>query len=348
VAQANTITVTIQASSALATAIAALSAGQSATFSGGTGSGIGINQFEWQARFHYDAVNGVCQAMGKDAAGQTNTWIHRTYNIATNSWSTPNFSGWGGNGTGHVYDNFTFDPATGDCYIVAGIGTNELQKYTRATNTWSTVLSNVFQPGPPAGYIDPINGVCWHPNLFGTGDGGVVMTAGTNGNDAGFVYWRKSTGARTQVNTSIDAGNQQGCGVFFANINKAIMGGQSSTSGGSNTANHVLITPNVAAGGTPTAASVGTPPIKTGGDSHLASNFGSVHQHPGDPTRMLLLERIGSGRRVWQSTDGDAWTLKAYTHPFSITSGITIASLYPLGALWAINASTSVLWKPND
>jgi hypothetical protein len=344
VAQSNTITVTISASSGLAAAVAALSAGQSVTFAGGTGSGISTNQFEWQARFHYDAVNGVCQVMGKDAAGQTNTWIHRTYNIATNSWSAVSLSGWSGAGTGHIYDNFTMDPATGDCYVVAGIGSNALQKYTRATNSYSTQFSGLFT-GP---FIDPINGVCWHDNLFGPGSGGVIITAGINGNLAGLVYWRKSNNTVTRVSTSIDAGNQQGCGCYFPGIDKAIMGGQSSTSGGSNTANHILVTPNTTAGGTPTNASVGAPPIKTGGDSHLASNFGSVHPHPSDPSRVLLLERVSTARRVWQSTDGDNWTLKGYTHPFAVNAGITIASLYPLGALWAINSSTSVLWKPND
>lgn len=343
-----TLTASYAPASALLSAINALSAGQSATFAGGTGSGISSNQFEWQARAEYDHTNSLVQVMGKDAAGQTNTWIHRTYVAATNSWFVPNFAGWDGDGTGHVYDNCTLDPATGDLYIFAGVGSNALQKYTRATNTWSTVLSNAFQPGPPSGLIDPINGVCWHPNLYGTGDGGVIMTAGTNGNDAGFVFWRKSTGVRTQVNTTIDAGNQHGCGCYFGAIDRAIMGGQSSTSGGSNTANHVLVAPNATAGGTPTTTNVGQPPLKTGGDSHAESNFGSVHQHPSDTTRVLLLERIGTARRVWQSTDGNNWTLKAYAHPFPVNHGITIASLYPLGALWAISSSASVLWKPND
>jgi hypothetical protein len=337
------------AASALLSAIPT-TPGASVTFAPGTGSGISANQFEWQARSHYDVINGVVQTMGKNAAGQGNQWIHRYFNLVTNAWVVPNFAGWNGNGTGHVYDDLTIDPALGDLYIYAGIGTNAIQKYTRATNAWSTILTNVFQGGP---FIDPINGVTWHPHLFGTNDGGLIITAGTNGNNAGLVYWRKSTGARTQINTTIDAGNQHGCGFYFAAINKAIMGGQSSTSGGSNTANHILVTPNATVGGTPTHQAVGAPPLKTGGDSHAESNFGSIHQHPGDTSRALLLERIGTARRVWQTTDGDNWSLmlsggNPVAHPFPVNHGITIATLAPHDALWAYSASASVLWRmPN-
>jgi hypothetical protein len=345
----NFFSITIQSpASALENAILALTGGQSATFAGGTGSGIDAAQFDWQDAFYYDHGHKRCQVMGK-AANANSSWIHRTYDLATNAWIAPSFSGWNGNGAGHIYSNFTLDPALGDCYCFAGIGTNALQKFTYATQTWSTALSNAFQPGPPSGIVDPINGICWHPNLFGTGDGGVIMCAVTNLPNAGLVYWRKSTGVRTQVGTSIDAGNQVGTGMFFGAINKAIMGGQSANPGNGTPSNHILVTPNVTPGATPTNASVGAPPIKTGGDSvSQGYNWGSVHPHPNDASRMMLLERVNATRRVWTSTDGDTWLLKGYTHPFSVTTGISICSLFPLGALWAISPTTSVLWKPND
>jgi hypothetical protein len=351
VAQSNTITVTITASSGLAAAVAALTAGQSATFAPGTGSGISAVQFDWEARFFVDTLHGVCQVMGK-RANASSGWAHSTYNIASNSWTQRvtegSGSGWGaGNGAGHVYDNFTGDPATGDLYCFAGIGTNALQRFNYATQTWGTALSNAFQPGPPSGIVDPINGIVWHPNLFGTGDGGVIMCAVTDLPVAGLVYWRKSTGARTQVSTSIDAGNQSGSGLYFAAINKAIMGGQSASSGSGTPSSHILVTPNTTAGGTPTNANAGAPPIKTGGDSvSQGYNWGSIHPHPSDPTRVMLLERVNATRRVWQSTNGDTWTLKAYTHPFSVTTGISIGEVF--GAYWAISSNSSVLWKPND
>lgn len=346
--QSQTLTVTFAPQSALATAISALLPGQSASFSGGTSNGISSGQWDWQHHFEPVPALNIVHAMGKDA-GLANSWVHRVYDILANSWTTYvniSTSGWPGSGGGHVYGNVTANKVSGDLYCVAGIGTNQLLRFSWTTKTWSVAVSTLFSGAP---FQDPINGIYWHPDLFGPGQSGVVCNSRTDQQAVMVVYYRESNGQVTRVQTAIQAGKESGGGAYHAGTGRVILGGESETSGSATPSNHLFVVPNATVGGTPVASSGGAPPIKTGGDSRLEARFGSYHQHPSDNSRMVLLERNGgSSRRVWTSTTGGTpWTLKSYAHAFDGTSrGIAIAPI--LGALWALGSGYSVIWKPGD
>jgi hypothetical protein len=127
--------------------------------------------------------------------------------------------------------------------------------------------------------------------------------------------------------------------VYFPKINKLVFGGSSHLHVNATTAN-----------GTPTFTAVGAPAIPTKGDSmesNPSGGFGTMMLHPGNPQKMLLIERGGS-RRTWTSTDGDSWT-QTGTHPFTAPA-YALCSCGPLGTVWALGATGStaysVIWKP--
>ena len=309
--------------SALSIAASGLTPGQSATFTNGTG--MSEADFAWQAAGQYDALHQVVHMMGKPANADQ-SWQHASYNIATDTWTPTQNLGW--SASGHIYGNFAMDPATGDLF--QSIGNNKrIQRYDRASNTWTQLSVDIY-----AGSVSShLNGIAWHPNLYGTGDGGLVIQ-----DENRTMFWRKSTNTMQDFYTG-NIGDNAGQGVYFAAVDQVVVG---------QTAN-VLVSPN--GGSLPLVVNVGAPPIKTGGLSTVYSlPYGTLMQHPGDPSKLMLLERRG-GRRVWESVDGDNWTLATFTHPFDINE-YEIIPLPDLGVLWAVGFNGSIaqskLWRPDD
>jgi hypothetical protein len=309
-------------SSALAAACVALASGQSASFAPGLLHGLNEAQLEWQGRFLYDPVHNVVHLFGKQA-NDDNDWRQRTYDLATSTWANNDFDF---NRPGHVYASVDIDPSNGDLYYNPGTTDNRLlYRWAYATAAWTLLTSDIG-----AGSVNGPNGVAWHPNLYGIGDGGLVTrTAGA------FLYYRKSNGAVQRITGTTQGTSPQGC--YFQAIDKVVLG----------RANHWTIAPN--GGSTPILTDVGAPPIQTMGTASQ-TNCGVVLQHPGNPSKLILLEKTGTNR-YWTSTDGDNWTLVG-THPFVTASGspVTFCSLGDgLGCIWGIgstNVLTSVLWRP--
>ena len=74
------------------------------------------------------------------------------------------------------------NPDNGDLFLMAGNGADFAYWYRRSLDNWTTTSSGAL-PG-----TNHRGGVAYHPNLYGTGDGGLV--ASTNFSIWG---WRKST-----------------------------------------------------------------------------------------------------------------------------------------------------------
>lgn len=318
-------------SSQLATACQALASGASATFTPGLAHGMADEDLAWQTLCYHDSVNGLVQLMGKPA-NSPDAWSLRTYDVAGNAWASNSPSPqWSQNG--HIYGALTMDYSNGDLYIHPGTlqTTDRLLRRYRPGVGWTVVTSALFVGGLNL----PSNGVGWHPNLFGPGAGGVASMCEVSGTDEGLGIYRIGNGAVSSVFVGIGSalGRFYGQGVYFAAIDKMVMGGDG----------HILVSP----GDPPTFAYVGAPPLPTKGDTSLnAGTFGVMMPHPGNAAKLLLLQRGGT-RSVWETTDGDTWSAAGYTHPFTATEYALCSLRGGLGCVLSFGSgATSVLWRP--
>jgi hypothetical protein len=323
--------------SALALASYGLASNASATFTPGLSFSMDEADMAWQSLFYYDTRNNLIQVMGKRANAGTQ-WKLRTYNVSTGVWTVNDPTAI--NRDGHIYGIFTIDPATGNLYLMPGStpADRALYRFVPSGNsgTWSIVADPLW-----SGALNmPADGLGWHPHLYGTNGGGCITSAETSGTSQTAAIYKASNNAIQNVSVgSFDSGRFYGQGVYFPKINKVVFGGGSHL--------HVNAT---TASGTPTFTAVGAPPIPTKGDTMDNTGFGTMMVHPGNPQKMLLIERGGS-RRTWTSTDGDSWT-QTGTHPF-IQPAYALCSCAPLGTVLALGATGtdpgtpySVLWKP--
>lgn len=319
-------------SGSLATICNNLAVGASIQFPAGQQSALTQAETAWQSIFCHDALHNICHLIGKEAGGPTVPWYHTIYNMSTSVWSSKVLIGL--LGTGHVYGDLTIDPATGDLWLDAS--GNRLEHWTYATQSWSRTASPMW-----SGAVNlPSNGAGWHPNLFGTGIGGVVVNSETNGANSGIVYYRPSNATYTQQNTSIALGTNTGQSIYLPGVNKQILGGT----------RHALITP----GTPPSFVDVGAPPVPTQGYSYSSgATFGTMLVHPGNPNKVLLLEFV-PGKRMWFTTDGDNWT-QGPDHPFLPQPATDLARILcslagGLGCIWMIGRTSggnfSMVWKP--
>lgn len=312
-------------------------------FTEGLQSAFSEADLAWQTTFHHDDVNGLVHLMGKPANSES-AWAHEFYNVATSSWTVISQTMW--NNYGHIYGNFAMDYATGDLYQSRSTGTGagtvdnplRVRHFIRANglalSSWGVIPTDRDYEASIGGAEAHANGVAYHPNLYGTGDGGLLM-----GNQTWIYSIRKSTNVVQKLSTPY-MGDKEGAGCYWPAQNAAFIGG----SGG------VLmrVTPNATAGGTPVVTSMGTPPIDTAGHSHLSgSGFGSLHVHPGNPNKLLILET--AGQRVYESTNGSTWT-QVGNHPFNRVPRVVCSLRGNLGCFWAIgrdgSGNFSHLWRP--
>ena len=310
-------TVRAAATAALTQAFANLSSGQSASFPQGAETLLSTADYAWQTIFHHDALNGLIHLLGKPA-NEPALWKHRYYTIATNTWTTVSLGMF--NNDGHIYGNSALDTTTGDLYLTTQ---DTLRKWTAAAG-WTTPVADLHPS-----LNSHKNGVAFHPNLFGTGQRGLMIQAVNI-----VIYYNPVTNGVTYSSVPLSTGDNAGAGIYFAAVNKTITGYQNQS--------------RVAPG--PTLVQGPSTPIWTRGYSTTqGAVFGALVQHPMNSAKMLLIERntdVSTARRYWSSTDGDNWTLVG-THPFLTTS--VFCSIVNNGIWTLSNTGTpySFIWKPN-
>lgn len=332
--------------SALETAAAALSAGQRSTSLGDSGlTSDALFTIQWVNRFHYDHANARAHLLGKNAASQGRERSNCMYDAGSNRWTCDVF---GGDETGHVYESFAYDPALDTVYSGRwGSSPTPIQTWrygsdlsswgTTSTAPWAFSNTNSTQPV-----------LCWHPNLFGQGDGGLIAIHLISGTNVQLVAWRRSTNAWSTIAGSLHSAgsgaSQHGAIEYVRSAGHAVATfalGDTFTIGAGN------------AGSSASAVRMQNPPMPcrhAGG----GNNVGILIDDPRGAAGPYILEKGGSNR-VWKWLSG-SWSLRSYTHPFPYGSATddtnwTVASLYPLGVFWARGNRTSepsMLWRPND
>lgn len=321
--------------SSLATLAGQLEPGQSASFASGNQSRFSQNDLEWQSNFYHDASNGRIHLLGKPANANT-SWRHQYFTTSTDTWTdvSSGIDSW--DYYGHIYGNTAFDENSGDLYQTVGISGDSDSKrawrYRHSTGAWD-------RRAPGSGTYtstalnDTCNGAAWHPNLYGPNDGGLVVDQQVT-----TLYWRQSTDAMQEAGHSSNAyGRKEGVGIYWPAQDAVIVGGSTGDA-------LAKVTPN--GGSKPVRTTLNTPPISTSGQSSLGSNFGSLHVHPGNPNKLLIVESVG--QRAYTSIDGNNW-VRIADHPFTRFPRVVCSLRAGLGCLWAIGndgSNFSRLWKP--
>lgn len=332
---------------ALSTLCAGLAAGQSSLALGDTGFTQANteqgNVLNYQSRWQYDSPRRIGLFLGKEQQSQGGTAHHFRYDEATNTWSQA-VPTWGtGAEQGHIYDANAYDQSAGTEYY---------QKFSaRLLRNW-TVGSPLDQWTDMVIDFSPLNGIsvdtsklistgetaqAWHPNLFGPGDGGLVIAC-----HAGFGGWRKSNNTcyvladvgRPPNNETVDGPGMDYCVGLDAvictrpNDNK---------------------TWKVAAGGAVTP--IGNTPLSVGCKPGLL--WARMVDDPLGRPFVWAFEVTGQ-RRMW-TCDGVQWTAKAGQHPFTdaqySSDGLCIvATVRSYGVIWALeryaSSVRSNIWRP--
>lgn len=317
-------TIGAPAGSALATAAAGLSSGQSVSFS--PQSSFSIDDLEWQTSFHHDDLNGRIHLMGKPQ-NAAQAWGHQYYTIATNTWGTLTDGMW--NNDGHIYGNTAIDYTTGDLFQLrnlAGENGRRARWWKHSLQNWNS-LAPVSQDIYGGAMNDTPNGLAFHPNLYGSGVKGLIWA-----DQVSVLCHRFSNDSvqRIAVGTD-DYGTKEGAGVYWPAQDCVLIGG-------SHPSGHLArIDPN--GGSTPTLTDLGQPTIRVQGASSLSgAGFGSLHVHPGNPSKVIIVETIG--QRVYESSNGTSWTRVA-DHPFNRVPRVVCSLRGSLGCLWAIGRDAS-------
>jgi hypothetical protein len=309
-------------------------------------------QMAWQHAFYHDAIRGRLHLMAKTANSDTD-WDHQWCRIgatagATPVWQTASFGL--STSLGHIYGNSCLDDSTGDMYYVTGQmdGTgSDLNKRIRVwnavTKTWSRGTVDVFS----GGLVSHSNGLVYHPHAYGRNDGGCII-------DQEFrtMCWRKSTNTMDAIGNvghgDDQYGNKEGAGVYWPAKNIALVGG-SDGSGGAKPM--IRVTPSATAGQSPTFSTNGTlTPIRVQGSSHQTSGvFGSIHVHPNNPNKLMILQTDQSGQGCWESSDALTWTRRA-DHPFAFAPRVVCSLRGGWGAFLCLSVvgttKRAQLWKP--
>ena len=346
----------------LAPACAALSSGQSAAFAAGQQSAFTQGDLEWQSNFYHDATRGLVHLMGKTANLDTQ-WKHQIYNVATGKWAVESnsivVSGSSLNNKGHIYGNMTMDFASGDVYLSkGGMNGSGGDAHSKRLARWDVANGNwIYAPASQDIYSGALeshmNGVGWHPNLYGSGDGGLIVD-----DTERTMFWRKSSDAVDQIaHTSAGYGNLYGEGVYWDAHDVVIIGcGQPSGV----SPQLAMVAANSSAGGQPVITVLGGPPLsEVGGDTRVGgSSLGSLHVHPDNPSKLILIGTTNSSYYTATLSGSTlTWSSNLGTHPFTADTSstgyarVTCSLRGNLGCLWGIATDAnggqySELWKP--
>jgi hypothetical protein len=323
------ITLALGADSELATWAGMISPGQWVNFTRGINP-LTWHQYEisWQTIWHYDAGRKEAQYMGKPQSNLSLRHSHYIYEEATNTYRTTGQSLF--QGTGHIWSS-AYDPGSGDFFFHRWADNNvRWMKY--ATESWTTTSSTSLIS---SGSVAPANGMAYHPNLFGQGEGGLVLCTRSK-----ILAWRRSNDSWSTIK-SLSGGEANfagGSGIYLPGFDAVLIG---TGDGGP------LWRLGAGSGGaTGTPINLGRPPRNIAGVGQATAS--KLIQDPNDDSNLLLLEYNGT-QKVWTSTDGgDNWTEESYQHGFDFGSAeFIVTPVTPYGVCWAITSHFgSRLWKP--
>lgn len=307
-------------------------------------------EISWQTICWYDESRSELQYMGAPQASFTIDHQHYIFDERTNRWRTTGQSLFPS--TGHIWSS-AFDPATGDYFFKRMTTDDEtirwMQRSVEAgagtTNDPWTRTSGTPELGQTPGQKC---GMAWHPNLFGSGDGGIAVFS----NDR-VVGWRKSTDSWSDI--WVFGGNQSysnlrnGSGIYLPGSDEVILG----TGVDANT----LLYVEAGSGGSPGRAGVrGTTPVPVSG--RVSTGNSAILVDPTNSDRVLMTENA-TGRRVWASNNGGAdWSQSNGNHPFAGlagagNNGFVVCSIAKYGVIAGLTSRTSQtvtptfrVWKP--
>jgi hypothetical protein len=317
----------------LALAIDALSPGQTADF--GQSPFIQNLDIQWCHHCNYDEDRKVFHYWSKHAQSQGGEWSYHRYDENADTWSQKRPLGsygiWG-----HTWGSNALDPATGDFYLHA-YSTETVDRISFASGEldYSTSANSFIGANS-----SPLNGLAWHPNLFGPGDGGLVM-----GTRKDIRAWRKQFD--TWHTTTITGGtyfnnDSSGGALYVPDIDTAFIG--------SGNEGVLYSIPAGSGGSMSTITKRGPTPEgrKVRGSDWNVSDTLRLVIDPRDTSRLMVLEVL-SGERVWTSTDlGDTWTTDATTHGLGdCEPGRAMWHCATVGdAVWGHGDAAAKIWKP--
>ena len=337
---------TPSALTALASAAAGLVAGSGAVgtswrdFGTGPNWGADLSAVSWCTdTLHYDSIRKQVHVGGGWVSKEQKH--HHIYDEATNLWGPNTLASQYPTNTisGHFWDT-TFAPEWGEYFF--GASDQPIYRYNPSSGLWTTI-----DFGQRSG-----NGIGWHPNMFGPGDGGLVCNSDNN-----LKVWQRRTGQIFTLQTySVANAYNGGSGAYNPVTGKLWIG--------TGNIDRCWSIATGSGGTTPgTSTLLPVPPVKViGADDGGGGTFGKVIMHPYTAGKLLCLTYNGGATgTVYESTsDGASWSTAAYTHPFNRSNGIHPGWWSPgsiprdaggnYGVIWSIRSLAgtfqSVLWKP--
>jgi hypothetical protein len=320
-----------------------LSAGQSVDFvSGRNPLTVHNPEISWQnVAVFYDPTRREIQYAGKPQSGKSLDFSHYIFDEASNLWRTTGQNLFPGNG--HIWVA-AFDPETGD-YFFHRQSESSIRWMRRSGETWFSTSS---QQGLLGQSNNTITALVYHPNLFGSGDGGLIAQSPNN-----IFAWRRTSNSwSTLASGSYGKGGQ---GIYLPWNDTALFGG-----GDFNGFKGAFYRISAGAAGSPSKsiADLGVNTPITVGSAGGSTAIGKIVIDPVRANRLLLLETFGS-ERVWASANnGDSWQSTGIRHPFANLAGYgyngyTANSIPEYGVVFGLTSNTSLekatfrLWKPN-
>jgi hypothetical protein len=336
----------------LGEAAAGLSSGQIVNFEAGWNDKLRLGStgdIQWcTSLLFYDPVRQQAQMMGKPASGQSLDFAHFIYDEVSSEWTRTTLANLSGtNPNGHMWGQ-CYDWHTGN-YWHHIQNLQRLYFYDNSAGRFRQTqdYENILNPSG----AQSTGGLAYHPNLFGTGDGGILI------NDTAFVNaYRKSNSTWYSIYSKPSGHPARGArgggdSVYIEAIDSVIFGTGHDGSGS------VLPMVRVGAGsnGTPGTVEFIAPPPNNVRSIGSGSTAGRMVVDPNNSNRLLFLA-VDSTHRIFESTDyGDSWQDTGRTHPFiSEMSGgerlWTCGALPTYGVLWGMCGQSSgvrsILWKP--
>jgi len=319
---------------ALADAFSSLSSGAHTNYANGRQNILDQSSLAWQTECHYFAEGGKVDVFGK-SANDNDSWRHIQFDEATETWTDKTNNGPNSPGTisafGHIYGNSTMNSENGDLYLLSG-NEGTIRWYRRATDDWTQIESG------PWTTTSQKNGLAYHPNLFGTDDGGLVM-----GTANSIWLWRASTSTWIQLSGYGSNGTKEGIGIYHPIGDYVLLKGRGTS---------LFKVPAGFDGNYRSPVNLGPPPIDTGG---LSGNneSGTVLPFPDGSARLMLIENWNGSDRWWISSDeGDTWAIQDSKHglhggsPTEQGVGGPFCSMKGYGGVWAVSETEARIWKP--
>jgi hypothetical protein len=338
--------------SALAEAAAGLLPGQIVNFEAGWNDKLRLGStgdIQWctSVIFH-DPVRQQAQMMGKPASGQSLDFAHFIYDEISSQWTRTTLENLSGtNPNGHMWGQ-CYDWHTGN-YWHHIQNLQRLYYYDHAVGRFRQTpdYENILQPSG----AQSTGGMAYHPNLFGKGDGGILI------NDTNYINaWRKSNSTWYSIFTKgtghpAFAARGGGDSAYIESIDSVVFGTGHDRSGS------VLPMVRVGGGanGNPGRVEFVAPPPNNVRSIGSGATAGRMVIDPNNPDRLLYLA-VDSTHRVFESVDfGDSWKDANQTHPFiaEMSGGETFwtcGAVPAYGVLWGMcgesSGISSILWKP--